>query len=41
MLGRMAIMGWAMVIGVGLAVGLALLIPSLPDVSRYMRMRAM
>ncbi len=41
MLGRIAIVGWGLVIGVGLTVGLALLIPSLPDLSRYMRMRQM
>ncbi len=41
MLGRIAIVGWGLVIGVGVTVGLALLIPSLPDLSRYMRMRQM
>ncbi len=41
MLGRVAIVGWGLVFGVPLSVGLALLIPSLPDLSRYMRMRQM
>jgi hypothetical protein len=41
MLGRIAIIGWLVVIGVGVTVGLALLIPSLSDLSRYMRMRQM
>jgi len=41
MLGRIAIIGWLVVIGVGVTVGLPLLISSLPDLSRYMRMRQM
>ncbi len=41
MLGRIAIIGWLVMIGVGVTVGLALLISSLPDLSRYMRMRQM
>jgi len=41
MFGRIAIVGWGLVFGVALTVGLALLIPSLPDLSRYMRMRQM
>ncbi|CAN5726474.1 hypothetical protein BH20CHL5_BH20CHL5_12730 [soil metagenome] len=41
MLGRIAIVGWGLVLGAGITVGLALLIPSLPDLSRYLRMRQM
>ena len=41
MLGRIAIFSWVLVIGAGLSVGLALLIPSIPDLSRYLRMRQM
>ncbi|CAN5431514.1 hypothetical protein BH20CHL6_BH20CHL6_18090 [soil metagenome] len=41
MFGRMAIAGWALALVVALTLGLALLIPSLPDLARYLRMRSM
>lgn len=41
MFGRIAITAWVAVIGVALTVFIALLIPSLPDIARYLRIRQM
>lgn len=41
MVGKIAIVGWLAVIGAGLWFTVTTVIPSLPDVSRYLRMRRM
>lgn len=41
MAGRVAIAAWMAVLGAALVVLIALVIPSLPDVARYMRIRQM
>lgn len=41
MVQRVAVAGWLAVIGTAFVVGMALLVPSLADIRRYLRMRRM
>jgi len=41
MVERVAVGGWLVVLGTAFVVGMALLVPSLNDIRRYLRMRRM
>jgi len=41
MVARLAVGAWVAVIAAAIAVTLALVIPSIPDIARYMKIRAM